>query len=99
MDNEVEIEHRLTAVEAKASSNTKRLDAVEKNQQVLSDLATGVKVMGTKLETLTSTVNKLDSKVDEIEKKPGKRYDGLVEKIIWACVAAVITFVLSRVGL
>lgn len=99
MENEVEIEHRLTAVESRAASNTKRLDAVERSQEILSDLASGVKVMGTKLETLTSTVNKLDSKVDEIEKKPGKRYDGIVEKVILSLVSAVIAFILARFGL
>lgn len=97
--DEREYEHRLTAVEARASSNTKRLDAVEKTQEILSELATGVKVMGTKMEALTSTVDKLDEKVDALEQKPARRYDALVEKIIWACVAAVITFILSHVGL
>lgn len=98
-EHEIAVEHRLTAVESRASSNTKRLDAVEKNQEILSDLAAGIKVMGTKLEQLTSTVDKLDNKVDALESKPGKRYEAIVEKALLAVVAAVIAFVLGRFGL
>ena len=31
--------------------------------------------------------------------KPGKRWDAIVDKIIWAVLAAVIAFVLAQVGL
>lgn len=31
--------------------------------------------------------------------KPGKRWDAIVDKIIWAILAAVIAFVLAQVGL
>ena len=33
------------------------------------------------------------------EAKPGKRWDGIVEKAVWAVVAAVIAYMLARVGL
>lgn len=97
--DEVQFEHRLTAVEQRAASNTKRLDSIEKTTDAIADLAASIKVMTTKLDQNIATVEKLDKKVDEIEQRPAKRYDGIVEKIIWACVAAVITFVLSHIGL
>lgn len=97
--DEVQFEHRLTAVEQRAASNTKRLDSIEKTTDAIADLAASIKVMTTKLDQNIATVEKLDKKVDEIEQRPAKRYDGIVEKIIWACVAAVITFVLTHIGL
>ena len=30
---------------------------------------------------------------------PGKRWEGLVEKALWAVVAAIIAFLLARIGL
>ena len=36
---------------------------------------------------------------DVMKKKPAKRYDGLVDKALWAVLAAVIAFLLGRVGL
>lgn len=52
-----------------------------------------------KLDDLTSMVRKLTDKINEVESKPGKRWDGLVDKAIWAVCAAVIAFLLGRVGL
>ena len=45
-----------------------------------------------KLDCLTRTVN-------EIKDKSGKRWDMIVDKAIWAAVAAVIAFLLGRMGL
>ena len=58
-----------------------------------------MEVMATKQEQVADTVDKLDSKVTALEEKPVKRFDGLVDKIIWAVCAAIITFVLSHLGL
>ena len=98
MEND-ELIRLLTEVVQRSKSNSHRLDGLEKATAAISDLAASIKVMTTKLDQNISTVEKLDKKVDEIEARPAKRYDGIVEKIIWACVAAVITFILSHVGL
>lgn len=90
--DEIEIERRLTGLET-------RVDALEPVVTSINRLATNMEVMATKQDQVVTTVNRLDEKVAVIEARPGKRYDGLVEKVIWACVAAVITFVLSHVGL
>ena len=47
----------------------------------------------------THRIEKLDGKVSAIEAKPGKRVDGLIDKIVWAVCAAVIAYVLSQIGL
>lgn len=52
--------------------------------------------------TLESMDEKLDKMVEwqEAQKsKPSKRWDGLVDKAIWAVAAAVIAFLLAKIGL
>ena len=44
-------------------------------------------------------MDRLDGKVTALEGKPGKRWDTLVEKLIWAVVAAVAGFFLAQIGL
>lgn len=44
-------------------------------------------------------LDRLDGKVTALEGKPGKRWDNLVEKLIWAVVAAVAGFFLAQIGL
>ena len=96
---DLEHERRLTQVEQRSKSNTHRLEKLEASTEAISRLATSMEVMASKQEQVAETVEKLDGKVTALEEKPVKRIDGLVDKIIWAICAAVISFVLARIGL
>ena len=79
---DLEHEQRLTAVEERSKSNSHRLDKLEESNEVISRLATSMEVMANKQEQVADTVDKLDGKVTALERKPGKRWDGFVEKLI-----------------
>ena len=96
---DLEHERRLTQVEQRSKSNTHRLEKLEESTEAINRLATSMEVMVGKQEQVAETVEKLDGKVTALEEKPLRRMDGLVDKIIWAVCAAVITFVLARMGL
>lgn len=96
---DLEHEKRLTAVEERSKSNSHRLDDLEDTTRTINRLATSMEVMAEKQSQVADTVVKLDTKVTNLEAKPGKRWEGLVEKALWAVAAAVITFLLSRIGL
>ena len=96
---DLEHEQRLTAVEERSKSNSHRLDKVEASTEAITRLATSMEVMVTKQEQVADTVDRLDGKVTALEGKPGKRWDGLVEKAIYIVVAAVVGFILARLGL
>ena len=66
-----------------------RLNKVEQDNAVQSEQ---YKTILEKLDTLTA-------KVEQLESKPGKRWESIVEKAIWAVAAAVIAFLLARIGL
>lgn len=55
-------------------------------------------IMG-KLDELSRKHDNLSAKLEELEAKPGKRWESLAEKAVWAVCAAVIAFLLGRVGL
>lgn len=97
--DETEIEHRLTEVENRSKSNTKRLDEQSEIIRSIQSIAVSVNGIAIKQEQIGKDVSKLSGKVDEMEKKPGKRYEELVEKIALMVVAAVVTYVLSHIGL
>lgn len=52
-----------------------------------------------KLDNLKASHDALNQKLRELESKPGKRWEGMVDKALWAVCAAVIAFLLGRVGL
>ena len=96
---DLEHERRLTSVEQRSKSNTHRIEKLEESTEAITRLATSMEVMVSKQEQVAETVEKLDGKVTALEQKPAKRVDSLVDKIIWAICAAVITFLLARIGL
>lgn len=96
---DLEHEERLSKVEERAKSNTKRLDEVEERQNNLDDLVASVRVLATREERVEKDVTEIKSDVKSIKEKPGKRWEAIVDKIVWAVLAAVIAFLLGRVGL
>ena len=96
---EIEFAERLTKNEALAKSNQHRLDDVERRQDTLDSMATSMAVMAEKQSTMSEKVDSIDSKVTAIEKKPAQKWEGLVEQVLKLLVAAMVGFVLARIGL
>jgi outer membrane murein-binding lipoprotein Lpp len=99
VEQRIDLEHRLTEVEARSKSNTKRLDEVEKRQDDLEVLATSVSALAAREERVESDVKEIKADVKTLAAKPGKRWDAIVDKAIWAVLAAIIAFLLGRLGL
>ena len=87
---------RLVETEARSKSNTHRLDEMDEKVDTLNRLATAVEVMATEQKHQTETmaeiktdVTALGTKVDAIEKKPGKKWDGMVEKLFYGVLGVL----------
>lgn len=96
---DTEIVERLTAVEQRSKSNSHRLETLEKHTEALNTLATSVAVMAERVETTGDKVDSLCADVQELKSEPGKRWKLVVEKVIYIVVAAVMGFILARLGL
>ena len=96
---EVEMATALAAVEQRSKSNSHRLDALEKQTQAVSELATSVAVMAQKVETTGDKVDGLCTDVQELKAKPGKRWEQIVTTALTVIVSAVIGYILARIGL
>ena len=94
--NEQEMAVRLAEVDARSRSNTHRLDEVEEKVDTLNRLTTAVEVMAAEQKHQTETMSEiktdvaaLGQKVDAIEKKPGKKWDGMVEKLFYGVLGVL----------
>lgn len=90
---------RLQEVADRSTRNEGRIKKLEAEHKILQDLATAVAVMAEQIKTMNGSVETLNEKVDKLEEKPGKRWEAIVDKVIWAVCAAVIAFLLGRIGL
>ena len=101
-----DVENRLTSLEQRCKSNGHRLEHLEKQQEAIHSLAASIQVMASEqkhqteaINTVREDVSRLDGKVDALEMKPGKRWEGLVDKLIWGVAGAILAFLLARAGL
>jgi hypothetical protein len=79
--------------------NEGRIKKLESESAVLHQLATSVAVMAEQMKTMNTSVATLASEVEEMKDKPAKRWDNLVDKIIWAFAGAVLAYIIARIGL
>lgn len=98
MDPEM-IAMKIAEIDSRSKSNTKRLDKLEESTEAINNLVVAVEKIATKQDVMCSDVNKLTSDVECLKAEPGKRWKFVVEKAIYFVVAAVVGFMLARVGL
>lgn len=96
---DLEHERRLTAVEDRAASNTKRLNKLEESTEALNRMAISMEVMAEKQDRVADTVDRLDVKVEALEGKPAKKWESLEEKVLLTLVAAIIGYFLAKLGI
>lgn len=96
---DLEHEKRLTEVEARSKSNAHRLEEVERRQDNLDKLVVSVEKLAIKEQNVENDVKEIKTDVKTLTSKSGKRWDGLVDKIILIIATALVTFVLSKIGL
>ena len=97
--NEVEIEHRITAMEKLAGSNKHRIDDLEAENKALQELSASVKVMAEQLKTMNDRLNRVDTAVTAIQSVPAGRWDAIVKAVVTALVSGIVGYALALAGL
>lgn len=95
----VDIDERLVRQEEQTKNITDRMNNID-------TLTDSVHKMATSLEVLTSTQKSTEKKLDglskdveEIKEKPAKNWENTVRTVFELVLAAVVTFVLVKMGL
>lgn len=97
--HEVEFAEKLATVDQRSKSNTHRIDDLEAWRKDQSELIQSVSTLANEQKHIKTDVEEIKTDVKAIAEKPGKRWEAIVDKVIWAVCAAVIAFLLGRVGL
>ncbi len=89
----------LVKCDERSKNNTERLDKMDKLVDAVHNLATNMSLMLKQQEQTSTDVKELKGKVATLEQKPAKRWDGIMDKAIWAVLGALIAFLLKRIGI
>ena len=95
---EQDVTVKLTELEQRVGSNTRRIEGLERREETLNRLTTAVEVLATKQKSTWESVEKLNEKLDVLEQKPGRRWEGLVDKILLVLAGAFVSFLLIHGG-
>ncbi len=87
-----ELWERLTVVEQSTKSAHHRIDTLDK-------LTESVHIIATETKAMREDVNDITERVDEIEKRPNKRYETVVGAILTALVGGVIGYFIKMIGM
>ena len=95
-----EQEHdRLTRVEDRSKSNTHRIESLEKRQNDTEKLVTSVAIIAQKQKDMEGDVKEMKCDVKKLIEKPAKRWEGVVEKVLYTVVGAVVAYLLAKAGM
>lgn len=97
--DELNVERRLSHVEERAKSNTHRLDELEQKQEDMTELVRSVAVIAQKQTDMDKDVREIKADVKALTAKPGRRWEGIVDKALLAVVAALVGWILLRLGI
>ena len=90
MIDELQMEHRVTAVEKLAGSNRHRIEDVEKRQDNLDELVASVAVFAKEQEHIQADVKEIKADVKALTDKPAKRWESLVDKLLLVAAGAFL---------
>lgn len=98
MENE-QIALKLQETIDRTNRNEGRIKKLEGEYRVIYDLATSVAVMAEQVKIMGVNVNSLTEKVEDLEGRPGERWDSIIDKIWLTIIAAIVGFALAQIGL
>jgi predicted nucleic acid-binding Zn-ribbon protein len=96
---DLEHEKRLTDVEARSKSNTLRINELKERQDNFDELVSSVKVLAEREVRLEDDVKEIKADVKELTAIPAKRWEAVVTKVITVIAAAVVGFILAKIGM
>ena len=92
-----ELSVKLVEIEQRGKSNSHRLDKVEARQDNLDKLVSSVEVLATRQETVETDVKEIKSDVKALTEKPAKRWDGIVDKLIWLLISGAVGYLAAQI--
>ena len=102
-DHECEMKTRIEALEKETEKHREdhrkfyeRFNDLEKQAAITGERYSQIKEDTAEIK---ASIKKNNDAIQELKDKPGKRWESIVEKTIWAVCAAVIAFLLTRAGL
>ena len=95
---EQELSVKLTETEQRARSNTHRIEKLEQQQKDLNKLVTAVEVLASREMGVERDVKEIKADVKSITQKPARRWDAMVDRVLYVLIGAVLSLLMTGVS-
>lgn len=92
---EQEISVKLTETEQRAKSNTHRIEKLKQQQKDLNKLVTAVEVLASREKGVETDVKEIKADVKTITQKGGKRWDAMIDRVLYVLIGAAISLLMT----
>lgn len=82
----------LQEVKDRSLRNEGRIKKLESEHQALTELAISVKELATDQVNMKDDITEIKTDVKALTAKPAKRWDGIVDKVLYAIIGAFVTW-------
>jgi len=86
---------KLTETEARAKSNTHRIEKLEQRQNDLDKLVTAVEVLAARESSMERDVKEIKADVKTMTQKPAKRWEALLDRVLYVIAGIVVSWLLT----
>ena len=83
-----EIIKTLTENAQRSKSNSKRIEDLERNADILNKMVSSLKVLATNQHNMSAQIEKIDSKISKLEEAPLKRWQAITGYVMAAICSA-----------
>ena len=90
---------KLAEIDQRVSRNTDRIEKLEKRQDNLDELTKAMTVFDVEQKHIKQDVSEIKTDVKSLKDKPGKRWESVVEKLIWLFVGVAVAAALAQAGI
>lgn len=90
---------KMTEIDARSKSNTKRLDEHETRLCNLEKTYSIMEKMDYRMGNVESNVDKINSKLEEVTNSKGKKWDKLVDYLFYFFIATTLGILCFKLGL
>lgn len=92
-----EIWERMTACESSTKSAHHRIDNLERMADSVHEMAISTNQTVTEIKALREDFKKVDERVEELEQKPVKRYEGILLASVTTLIGGLIGYLLNMI--
>lgn len=86
---------KLTETEQRARANTHRIEKLEQQQKDLNKLVTAVEVLASREMGVEADVKEIKADVKTISQKPGRRWDAMIDRVLYVLIGAALSLLMT----